>query len=95
MSLFFVCFCGWIVQSECLPGKFESPEDVRCYEQHWHYLYEARKHGLGEKVGVHMCVICLVVCTYCVRVYYDRCVCEYIECMCLVTCELYNMCMCV
>ena len=37
-------------QSELLPGKFETLEHVKQYEQQWHSLYEDSTSGLGEKV---------------------------------------------
>ena len=37
-------------QSELLPGKFESVEQVKEYEQQWHTLYEDTTSGLGEEV---------------------------------------------
>ena len=33
-----------------MPGKFESVQQVKQYEQQWHTLYEDTTHGLGEKV---------------------------------------------
>ena len=33
-----------------MPGKFESVEQVKQYEQQWHTLYEDITSGLGEKV---------------------------------------------
>ena len=61
LSLYTVYFCGQSAHSENLPGLFESPEDVRQYEQHWHYLYKARMHGLGKKVSVPMYVYCICI----------------------------------
>ena len=51
-----------------MPGKFESVEQVKEYEQQWHTLYEDTTSGLGEKVQ-HAHVYSRCVCIVSVQVY--------------------------
>ena len=37
-------------QSEVMPGKFETVEQVKQYELQWNLLYETSTSDLGEKV---------------------------------------------